>query len=99
MKDFLNFMRAAEESVKKDAEAPAVICFCKEPGFMGKISITLKGPESVMFAGLCQLVPEAIKKAPKEMQKDILEMLYTETLHELVFGEETLEGRTVDGLL
>lgn len=55
---------------------------------MGKISITLKGPESAMFAGLCQLVPEAIKKTPKEMQKDILEMVYTEALHELGFGEE-----------
>lgn len=76
------------ETTMKELEAPVGICFSKEPGLFGECSVILKGSCSAMFAGLCQLVPEVIKKMPKDRQKDVLEMLYIETLHELESSKE-----------
>ncbi len=89
MENFLNFMKSIIDVAKKDAEAPIVICFCKESGLNGKRSTTVKGPDAAIFASLCELVPAAIKKIPdKDMQRITLALLYEESMRELGFSEE-----------
>ncbi|WP_394526505.1 hypothetical protein [Lacrimispora sp. JR3] len=84
MDEFLNLLKAMEEMAKKDAEAPVVMCFCKESGLNGKRSTTVKGPDSAIFAGLCELVYVAIKKNPdKTMQKITMELLFDDVMRKL----------------
>ena len=84
MDEFLNLLKDAENMAKKDAEAPVVLCSCKEPGLNGKRSITVKGPDSAIFASLCELVYEAIKKNPdKTMRMITLELLHDDVMRNL----------------
>lgn len=88
MENFLNFMKSVEETVKNDAEAPVIIRYCKEFGLNGKKTITVEGPDSAIFASLCELVPEAIKKNPnRNMQRITLELLYDEAMSSLGFSK------------
>jgi hypothetical protein len=84
MDEFLNLLKSMEKAAKKDAEAPVVMCFCKESGMNGKRSVTVKGPDAAIFTGLCELVYAAIKKNPdKTMRMITLELLHDDVMRNL----------------
>lgn len=62
-----------------DLQKPVQISFNKEEGIEIDPTVTLKGPESGVYAGTCAIVTSVIKDLHpdnKRMQKAVLDLLY-----------------------
>lgn len=74
------------EKVKEEAIEPIVILFNKEKGLMGEATTSIAGPTSGVYAGLCAMLPVAIKcmyPNNREKQKSTLDSIYKSVSVEL----------------
>lgn len=74
------------EKLKEDAKKPIILNFTKEEGLTGEITTTIIGSNSGVCAGLCTLLPDALKAmAPDDVvrQKKILDTIYERVCAEL----------------
>lgn len=65
---------------------PVQITFNKEEGIETDPTVTLKGPESGIYAGMCAIVANSIQHLQpddKKMQKTVLNLLYENASREL----------------
>lgn len=91
-------LAAMPEQIKEAAKEPITVCFIKEEGVKVDATTTIIGLPSGVYAGLCALLPDALKAIHPDdpvRQKRTLDSVYRSTCTEL--GIKT--GGPQDGLL
>ncbi len=79
-------LAAVSDKAMKDMEQPVVLAFEKGQGEVDKATIKIKGPSSCVIAGCTTLLVRAINSIHpkcKVMQKETLEMIYTQVAENL----------------
>ena len=79
-------LAAVSDKAMKDMEQPVILAFEKGQGVVGKATIKIKGPSSCVMAGCTTLLTNAINTIHPEckaMQKEALEMIYTQVAENL----------------
>lgn len=74
------------DQVKEAANESVTLVFNKEKGLKGEVTTTIAGPVSGVYAGLCTLLPDALRAmAPndREKQKRNLDSIYRNVSAEL----------------
>lgn len=79
-------LAAMPDRVKEAANEPTTLVFNKEKGLKGEVTTTIAGPVSGVYAGLCALLPDALRAMDpndREKQKKTLDSIYRRVSAEL----------------
>lgn len=79
-------LAAMPEHLKEAANEPVILNYNKEKGIKGEVNTTIIGPTSGVYAGLCTLLPDALRAMEPndcERQKNTLDSIYRRVSAEL----------------
>jgi hypothetical protein len=79
-------LAAIPDQVKENVKKPVILSYNKERGLNGEAATIIVGPPSGVYAGLCTLLPDALRAMDpndRERQKKTLDSIYKRACVEL----------------
>lgn len=79
-------LAALPNQVKEEAKKPVILSYNKERGLNGEAATLIVGPTSGVYAGLCTMLPDALRTMEpndRERQKKTLDSIYKRVCVEL----------------